>query len=335
MSLVPTVPAFAAYSRVERLVSTVVLGLGLALIASVLFWTLDPRTLDSGESVWLKPIRFCLAFGVHLLTMLWIGRLSTACRRADAAFALGLWLQAVTVIVEMACIVLQAVRGVHSHFNYATPFDRGVFTVMGLGTAVTLLGLALCARGLFHPSEDRLTMRLLVGAMGLAVLGGLIGVLMVMPTPEQRAMLDAGLRPVWIGGVGVGAASGRELPFFAWDLSSGDWRAAHFVGLHALQALPGLAWLAARVTTNLLPSARRWARLGAIAYAALFAAVVMWTAAGRSVVALDRPGGWWVGAPAGVYGLAAVSLCVVVVLSIRRQPPGAGLGVARGANSDQ
>jgi hypothetical protein len=204
MILVPTVPAFAAYLRVERLVSTVVLGLGLALIASALLCTLDPRTLDSGESVWLKPIRFCLAFGVHLLTMLWIGRLSTACRRADAAFALGLWLQAVTVIVEMACIVLQAVRGVHSHFNYATPFDRGVFTVMGLGTAVTLLGLALCARGLFHPSEDRLTMRLLVGAMGLAVLGGLIGVLMVMPTPEQRAMLDAGLRPVWIGGVGVG-----------------------------------------------------------------------------------------------------------------------------------
>jgi hypothetical protein len=132
-----------------------------------------------------------------------------------------------------------------------------------------------------------------------------------------------------------GAASGRELPFFAWDLSSGDWRAAHFVGLHALQALPGLAWLAACVTTNLLPSARRWALLGAIAYAALFAAVVMWTAAGRSVVALDRPGGWWVGAPAGMYGLAAVSLCVVVVLSIRRQPAGAGLGVARGANSDQ
>jgi hypothetical protein len=40
------------------------------------------------------------------------------------------------MVVELACIGTQAGRGDESHFNYATPFDRAVFTIMGLGTFV-------------------------------------------------------------------------------------------------------------------------------------------------------------------------------------------------------
>ena len=297
-----------SYRQGERLALRVSQALGLALPVCALLAALDPRMLDSGEPVWLKPMRFCLAFGVHLLTMTWIGRLSAAHRRQDTVFAAGLWLQAATVIVEMACVGLQAARGVHSHFNYATPFDHAVFTIMGIGTALTLLGLLLCAWGVLRSTEDRFTRGLLLGAMALAILGGLIGVVMVMPTAEQKAMLDAGSRLAWIGGVGVGNPSGRELPFFTWDLSSGDWRAAHFAGLHALQTLPVLAWLATRADPVTRSAARRWAVAGALAYAGLVLAVVAWTASGRSVLAAAQPGWWILGLPMATFALCALAL---------------------------
>ena len=120
--------------------------LSLAVCAALL--ALDLRTLDNGDSVWLKPIRFSLAFAVQLLTMAWLARLG----RGDGeplhrAFAAGLWLQVAAAIVEWMCIVVQAARGVHSHFNYATFFDHAVFTVMGWGTAVLLAGMLSCAWG--------------------------------------------------------------------------------------------------------------------------------------------------------------------------------------------
>jgi len=83
---------------------------------------------------------------------------------------------------------------------------------------------------------------MLLGAMALAVLGALAGGLMVVPTAEQRALLDNGQRLGWIGSTTVGTPPGYVVPFFHWDLVAGDWRAVHFVGLHALQALPLLAW---------------------------------------------------------------------------------------------
>jgi hypothetical protein len=75
--------------------------------------------------------------------------------------------------------------------------------------------------GVLRSSDDRFTMRLLLWAMALAIVGGLIGVVMVMPTAEQRTLLDAGRRLAWIGGVNFGVPSGRALPFFAWRSSAG------------------------------------------------------------------------------------------------------------------
>jgi hypothetical protein len=296
------------YSAAERLALRVAAALALALGVCAWLLATDSRTLDTGESVWLKPIRFCLAFGVHLLTMVWIGRLSAVRERGDSAYAAGLWLQAVIVVVEVVCIALQAARGVHSHFNYATPFDRAVFTVMGIGTGFTLLGLLVCALGVWRATTARLTRRVLLGGMALAVMGGLVGVLMVMPTDQQRALLSAGVKLPWVGGSAVGIPSGQRMPFFHWDLHAGDWRTVHFVGLHALQALPLLAWLATRGGSGPTPRAKWSATVGAWAYAALVVAVAAWTASGRSMLALSAPGWWIVGAPLAVFAAATLML---------------------------
>lgn len=286
-----------------RVAAAMLLSLGVCLALLVV----DARALDNGDSVWLKPIRFSLAFWVHLLTMAWLARLGRGVGEPlHRAFAAGLWLQIAAVIVEWLCIVVQAARGVHSHFNYATHFDHAVFTVMGWGTAVLLAGMVSCAWGVARSRAHPWLKRLLLGAQALAVLGALAGVVMVMPTAEQRLLLDQGQQLAWIGGTTVGVPSGRSLPFFHWDLSAGDWRAVHFVGLHALQALPLLGWLSQRA--GYTAPAVRFATIGAWAYALFFVAVIICTLLGHSMAAWLVSGWGWLTAP----GLLS-ALCMAAI----------------------
>jgi hypothetical protein len=289
--------------------------MGLSLVGCVALWGLDPRVLDNGDSVWLKPIRFSLAFGVHLLTMAWLAHLGRGEREPlHRALAAGLWLQIVAAIVEWICIAMQAARGVHSHFNYATLFDHAVFMVMGWGTAVLLAGMILCSWGVARSQAEPLVKRLLQGALALAILGALAGVLMVMPTTEQRALLEQGQRLAWIGGTTVGTPSGQSLPFFHWDLSSGDWRAVHFIGLHALQAMALLAWFGRRAKPT--RSVDRWVMVGAWAYAVLFAVAAVWTALAHSILATAVPGWWGLAAPGLLFALSAA---VILGSEVRRR----------------
>jgi len=289
----------------------------VSLIACAVLLALDPRTLDNGDPVWLKPMRFSLAFVVHLLTLVWLARLGRGVgEQLHPAFAAGLWLQIAAAVVEWACIALQAARGVHSHFNYATFFDHAVFTVMGWGTAVLLAGMLACMWGVARSHAHPVLRRLVLGAQALAVTGALAGVLMVMPTAEQRLLLDQGQRLAWIGGTTVGVPSGHSLPFFHWDLGAGDWRAVHFVGLHALQAVPLLGWLSARVGHS--GSVVRLATVGAAVYALFFVGVIIWTVLGNSIVDASATGWWWLAAPALLFALSALRMAAIVGQGVRR-----------------
>lgn len=301
----------------ERWTLRVAAAMLLSLAVCAALTALDPRALDNGDPVWLKPIRFSLAFAVHLLTMVWLARLGRGVGEPlHRAFATGLWLQIVAAVVEWLCIAVQAARGVHSHFNYTTRFDHAVFTVMGWGTAVLLAGMVACAWGVARSHAHTLLRQLLLGAQALAVLGALAGVLMVMPTTEQRVLLDQGQRLLWIGGTTVGVPSGRSLPFLHWDLGAGDWRAVHFVGLHALQALPLLGWLSLRVGHT--GPVARFAMLGACAYALFFVAVIIWTVLGNSIVAWTATGWWWLAAPGLLFALSALFIAAIAGLRGRR-----------------
>jgi hypothetical protein len=280
----------------------VVAAFGASLPVLLAFWMLDPRILDNGDSVWLKPMRFSLAFAIHLLTLAWLSHLLYGkARLPHRSFALGLGLQVIAAVIEWACIVIQSARGVHSHFNYATFFDHAIFTVMGLGTAVLLAGIVLNGWAIARSDIETFAKRLLLLGIVLAIFGGLIGVLMVMPTPDQRQLLNQGLRLVWLGGTTVGLPSGDSLPFFGWDLLTGDWRSVHFVGLHALQALPLLSWLCLRTHVARRSKAVVCSIVGASAYASFFGAVAIWTAHGHSLFAVEHPQWWWVAAPGLIF----------------------------------
>ncbi len=285
----------------------VVMAFGVAAVLCTVAMALDSRVLENGHNVWLKPLRFCVAFGVHLWTLWWLASLTRRQEVGDRWFGFSAALQACTAVLELIFIAVQAARGVHSHFNYSTLFDHAVFTAMGLGTAVLLAGLVLMVAGLVRWPADRVTTRATIAGLSIAVLGGLVGVWMVMPTVEQLALIDAGQRLAWVGSAWAGTPSTAQLPFFGWDLRTGDWRVPHFIGLHAMQAVPALAWLHQRAarSASVMPTAQR---VGTAAYLAVFLGAVVWTASGRSVLDASVGSAVLVGLPLAVLLIAAARL---------------------------
>jgi hypothetical protein len=83
--------------------------------------------------------------------------------------------------------------------------------------------------------------------MIITVTGALIAGFMTRPTPDQLAAAHAGRGMPIMGAHTVGAPDGGPgLPGTGWSTEHGDLRIAHFIGLHALQVLPLIAFMMRR-----------------------------------------------------------------------------------------
>lgn len=197
------------------------------LAATLVAGVLDPRTLR-GVGVWVKPAKFMASLALFSLTTAWfIGLLSPAARRGRTVKAI------VAVILlagsfEIAYITLQAARGEASHYNGATALHQLMYGLMGAGAlALTATQGLLAWRIAREPAPAgrespaaRWRLAVLLGLWGSFVLGAAAGLML------------GGLQP----------PAGGGLPVLGWQLQ-GDLRPAHFVGLHAHQALPLVALL--------------------------------------------------------------------------------------------
>jgi hypothetical protein len=151
----------------------------------------------------------------------------------------------------MVIIVGAVGAGTTSHFNVSTPTAAALWSVMGTSIAVvwlvTLVIAALLWRAADADAARRLAIRagLVIGLAGMAV-----AFLMTGPTAEQLDDFHG-----IAGAHAVGAPDdGPGLPFLGWSTTGGDLRVPHFIGMHALQALPLLAFA-------LLALSRRFPRL--------------------------------------------------------------------------
>ena len=253
----------------------------LVSVAGLVF---DDRTM-AGEPIWLKPFKFSVSLLVYALTWAWLLSLQRHPRRV-------MWwagtASAVLLGVEMVIIVGQVVRGRASHFNAETAFDTALFTVMGIAiTAVWVLGMA---QGVILLRE-RIPDRPLALAIRFGVVLGSVGIglafLMTGPTPDQLAALDHGLSPDRVGAHSVGVPDGGPgMPITGWSTTGGDLRIPHFVGIHALQALPLLAFLLAR--TGMSTDVRaRLVVIGGVAYAGLTGLVTWQALRGQPLLSPD------------------------------------------------
>ena len=84
-------------------------------------------------------------------------------------------------LLETFLVSLQAWRSVPSHYNFATLFDTVVFSVMGVGSAIYLVGMIVLLVALFGPNQLTPSLRLAFrsGTL-LMIIGGLIGYFMMM-----------------------------------------------------------------------------------------------------------------------------------------------------------
>src|SRR4051795_4977008 len=87
--------------------------------ASLAALAVDTQTI-LGVPRWLKPAKFAISTAIYTFTLAWIFTMLPARRRPKA---MGGWVTAVVVVLEVFLIDLQAARGVTSHFNVGTAFD--------------------------------------------------------------------------------------------------------------------------------------------------------------------------------------------------------------------
>lgn len=199
----------------------------------------------TGTNGWAKPLKFELSIALYTVTLAWlVTRLRRGRRLAAALGAVA----GALLVVEMAIILGAAALGTTSHFNVSTPAHAVAWAVMGASIAAVWLITAVVGVLLWRSPSGDAAFDLSVRAGVVVALAGMaVAFLMTSPTPEQVS----DFRGI-AGAHTVGAADGGAgLPLLGWSTAAGDLRVPHFVGMHALQALPLLV-----LALSLL--ARRW-----------------------------------------------------------------------------
>ncbi|MEO0637392.1 MAG: hypothetical protein AAFY73_12165 [Pseudomonadota bacterium] len=232
----------------------------VAIPLALLAISLDRRVLDD-ELLWLKPLKFHLSLAVHGITVLLAARLLPELWQSHIITRVGLTVFGAVIVYEALFLSLQAARGVRSHFNDATPFDAIGGSIMAVGAGVLVivplvLGAALtlvALRGGWTEISAN-PMRLAVG-LGF-ILAGWLGA-------QTGNAMGANGGPF----IGVDPAVGPFMPFTGWSLTGGDYRISHFLGVHAMQAVPIVALVlllvlpTATVAVLTVPIGAAWAGL--------------------------------------------------------------------------
>jgi hypothetical protein len=254
------------------------------LVAAAAGLFLDPRMI-TGAPAWLKPAKFAASIAIYSFTLAWIFSVIPEWTRTRRVVG---WLTAVTMVVEIAIIGGQALRGTTSHFNVATPLDAALFAVMGSAIVVQTLSTVAVAVALWrHAFADRALGWALRLGMAVTIVGALTGGLMTRPTEEQLDAARRGTAMRVVGAHTVGAPDGGPgLPGVGWSKTHGDVRIAHFIGLHALQLLPILAFVLSRGKLSEAVRVRLTITAGA-SYASLFGILLSQALRGQSVLSPD------------------------------------------------
>ena len=214
----------------------------VALIGVALAGLVVDHRIITGAPAWLKPLKFAISVGVYSATLAWTLSFLPPGSRIVRRLS---WTMAATLAVEMSVIPLQAFRGTTSHFNHTTPLNMALYGAMGLAIMVLFIAqVVVCVHLMRAKIADRtLALGIRLGAV-LTAVGMAVGFLMTSPTSAQLAMAATQHAMPFVGAHTVGAPDGGVgLPLLGWSIRAGDLRAAHFVGLHALQLLPLAALL--------------------------------------------------------------------------------------------
>ncbi len=246
----------------------------LGLVIVILLSISDQR-LILGINPWIKPAKFLISITIFLWSIAWFMPET----EPDAVKrALVRWTIAGAMVIEIVLIAMQAGRGTTSHFNAQTPFDLAVFNIMGAAITVSSIAVVLF---LWIVRRDTPSPRA----------GYLWGIRIGVAVFILASMLPGFLMVANNGHSWPGPDGGPGLPVVNWSVEFGDLRVAHFVGMHALQALPLLGFvldraLGANQPSLLIPTARNVVIAVGIVWFIVAGALLGIALMGRPIMAL-------------------------------------------------
>lgn len=268
----------------HRPLSTAAALMLLSTLISLAGIVLDPREI-LGAPAWAKPLKFSLSILLYTVTWAWL--IAHLPRWHRLTHALGSVI-AVTLAIEQVLIVWAAASGTTSHFNVSTGVHTAVWATMATAITIMYLCTLITSAAVFFMRLPTAALTAAVRAGALIALAGIgVAFLMTAPTADQLSS------PSGIAGAhAVGVADGGPgLPLLGWSTEGGDYRVAHFIGMHALQLLPLLALIlnAAARRLPLLRPPEVQLRLVITASAAYTASVALFTAQAAVGQSAARP----------------------------------------------
>jgi hypothetical protein len=198
----------------------------ISLLFSVVFLllTIFTDTQVLGINAWYKPFKFAFSTVLYAWAMAWY------CHYLPS-FNLKFFNWTVIVLLgfEIIYITIQAARGQLSHFNVSTAFYAAMYSSMAVAITIVTLYTAYITLLFFRYDFPDLPTHYLWAIR--------LGLLIFVIFAFEGFVMGSRLTHT-IGG----EMSGIGLPLLNWSTKFGDPRIAHFVGMHALQVLPLLAF---------------------------------------------------------------------------------------------
>jgi hypothetical protein len=257
----------------------------LFAVACVVGLLVDPREI-LGQPAWAKPLKFALSIALYAVTLAWMIGLAPRARRLLSLLGV---VVVVALVLEMVVIVGAVLTNTTSHFNVSSPLATAAWGLMAVSIVVVWLATVVVAVVLFRaPLGDPARSLAIRAGLVIGLIGMALAFLMTSPTSEQ---LDDFQGVAGAHAVGV-ADGGAGIPILGWSTEGGDLRVPHFIGMHALQALPllvvGMELLAARVPVLRSSTVRFRLVVAASVGFVVLVGIVLWQALrGQSVVAPD------------------------------------------------
>jgi hypothetical protein len=252
----------------QRMLALYGVALLIAALPVLVLQLVDPRTLH-GINVWVKPVKFLVSVGVFSITAAWFFGYIRPERRRALSMRVTVCVLIAMGSFELIWISWQAGQGLDSHFNTSTTFFTAMYALMGI-SAVFLVGTTL-------PIAWEIGRRPIAGIRTDFIAAVVIGLLMTF-------VLGGGLGGYMSSQAGHSVGmEGGHVPVFGWNRSGGDLRIAHFMGIHAEQAIPILVAMAAPLAARL-----RWLVLagGVTVYIAATLEVFAQAVEGRALLPL-------------------------------------------------
>ncbi len=199
--------------------------LNLVVVILLLILSVVKPVEYAQTNAWYKPIKFALSTAIVSWSIAWYcGYINI---KSDLTICI--WVIILNLGFEVFYIALQAAKGEPSHYNQTTHLHSIMFSIMAMAAAVATIAIGYIG--------SRFFITIFPGLPDYYMWAIRFGFILFVIFSFEGFVMGGRMSHT------VGGADGsRGIPFLNWSLSFGDLRVAHFVGMHALQILPLLAW---------------------------------------------------------------------------------------------